>query len=401
MKILQLYHKVPFPPRDGGSCSLVSSSKSLISQGVDLKILAMDTLRAPCDRSRIPEEFALRTRFECVGTDNRIRPWQAAGALLTRNSYLSSRFISEGFRTRLRELLREEKFDIVQVEHLYLCHYTEDIRQLSNARIVLRAQNVEHRIWERYCKGPGAALPARYLRREAGKLKRFEQEAVRRVDGILALTEEDAEWFSEAGGTARIAVIPYGIEPECAGERPSRPVNGRKPSFYHLGSMDWRPNIQGMKWFLKEILPEAVALDPDVHVSMAGRNMPGWFLSRTSRNLSVTGEVEDGEGFGKERDVMIVPLLSGSGIRVKILMAMAMGKAVLSTPLGASGIRAVHDESIIIAANKNDFAKQMARLAGSPDLVMQIGRRAREVVRTHYDVRQLGRQMIGFYNTLT
>ena len=132
MRILQLYHKMPFPVQDGGAYSIYSASRSMLSQGIRLKILAMDTARDPGNALIAPPNFIEKTGFETVRIDNTIRPLDAAMNMVRRDSYFSRRFISEEFKKRLAEILLATKFDIVQLEHVYLCHYLDVIRKNSN-----------------------------------------------------------------------------------------------------------------------------------------------------------------------------------------------------------------------------------------------------------------------------
>ncbi len=400
MKVLQLYYKMPIPAHDGGACSIYSASLSILSQGIDLRILAMNPVKAPGDINLIPVGFVKETRFESVSVDNRINALRAFMNLFGQESYFAQRFYSAPFANRLTEILHQEDFDIIQLEHLYLCHYLNDIRKASSAKVVLRAQNVENRVWHDYSRKLKNPFLRRYLGVEAQRLERFEKQMVSKPDGIIALTVTDAEYFRKIAGRTEIAVIPFGIDfSTLADTNPSAQFSDF-PIVYHLGSMDWRPNIQGLEWFVDKVLPLVVRSMPGIRICIGGRNMPRRFFRKSSRNLIVESEVDDAGKYQAGKAIMIVPLLSGSGIRVKILNGMAMGKTIISTSIGATDICAVNNESIIIADNPDEFARQICRCAGSELLCREIGRKAQAVAIDNYELKNIGIQMKQFYQLL-
>ncbi len=397
MKVLQLYHKMPFPMHDGGACSIYSSSLSILSQGINLKILAMDTMKAPGDIDLMPVNFLKKTRLESVTVDNRVNLFHAFWTIFSHVSYFAKRFYSTSFKHRLVEILKQEDFDIIQLEHLYLCHYLVDIRRLSKAKVILRAQNVEYRVWKEYSRKLKHRLLQKYLGLEVLKLERFERHMASQVDGIMALTKQDEDFFMEANSKAYASTIPMGIDFSCLAKTDNTYQYMDFPIVYHLGSMDWRPNSQGLKWFIEKVFPLVLVTMPNIRICIAGRNMPGWFIKRNSRNLIVESVVEDATTYQKDKAIMIVPLLSGSGIRVKILQGMALGKTIISTSVGAQGISAINNESIIIADSPEEFAKQICRCAVSESLCRKIGENARKAAMLNYEVDSIGIQMNQFY----
>lgn len=400
MKVLQLYYKMPFPQYDGGACSEYSASLSILSQKIDLRILAMDPIKAPGDATLIPKDFALNTRFESVRIDNRVKPWNALRSLFRQSSYLAERFSDEAFRNSLIEILQSESFDIIQLEHLYLCLYLTDIRKWSKAKVVLRAQNVEHRVWLEYSSMHKNHLLRWYLGADARRLASFERNSAITVDGILALSVADADYFRENACKCSIAVVPIGIDFSDYSYHEMSAFNSEVPVVYHLGSMDWRPNIQGLQWFVEKVLPLLVREMPEIRICIAGRNMPAWFFRRQSPNLIVEGTIKDANMYQEGKPIMMVPLLSGSGIRVKILEAMAHGKAIVSTTIGAAGICVTNNESILIADSPEEFAMQLLRCIKSESLCRTLGRNARTASIAHYDIKNIGGGLSKFYQVL-
>ena len=172
------------------------------------------------------------------------------------------------------------------------------------------------------------------------------------------------------------------------------------PIFYHLGSMDWMPNIQGMQWFIEDVLPMIVKSFPDFTLHIAGKGMPQWFYQHQGKNLMIDGEVADAAKYQQDKDVLIVPLMSGSGIRVKIIEAMALGKTVISTSIGAEGIPYTSGKNILIAHSANEFLEQIKRCTRSEAFCKKIGREAQILARAHFDRDVLAQKMIRFYQGL-
>lgn len=418
MKVLQLYYKMPFPMHDGGSYSIYSASLSLISQDIDLTILAMNMMKAPASEDLIPQDFKLNTRFKSVVVDNRVKPLSALISLIGNKSYFAGRFISKDFSKSLIALLHENEFDMVQLEHLYLCQYIDVVRKYSNARIVLRAQNVEHKIWQHYAAKLTNPFLKWYFTIESNKLKEIEDIACCLVDGIISLTKEDGAYFKsvrfKTSATLgamhkynlKVRAIPIGIIPNgSAGQSPGN--QDGLPLVYHLGSMDWRPNVEGIRWFIKEVLPLIVEKMPDIRVHIAGRNMPSWFFGQRSKNLIVDTNVTDSAEYQRDKAIMVVPLLSGSGIRVKILEGMALGKTIIATSLAATGIvNKEHDnvsgdeQPVIIADSPHEFAEQVCKYAKSAVLCREIGDRAFKLASEEYNINNIGVSIVSFYKQL-
>ena len=284
----------------------------------------------------------------------------------------------------------------MQLEMLYMAPYVETIRRLSKAMIVLRAHNVEHKIWERIAKETRFFAKRWYINHLAKTLKEYELSALETVDGIAAITRKDAAYFRKYCSKP-IVDIPYGVYPEEF--TPHSEIEGH-PKFYHIGSMNWMPNEEGIRWFVDEVLPKTVEKVPSFVYHLAGRNMPEWLTTLNNPNVDVIGEVPDAKAFVAQHDVAIVPLLSGSGIRIKIIESMAMGKTVITTRVGAEGILYDEEVNIIIAENKAKMVEAIRSIHDNPDIAMRIGQAARKLVEETYDNRKIISRLLMFYEQI-
>ncbi len=368
----------------------------LLEAGHQIKILAVNSEKYNVKESDIPEDYRRKTGIELIDVDLSIRPLKAFLNLFTKKSYHVERFISDDFKARLIEVLQNEQFDVVQLEMLYMAPYVQTIREHSKAMIVLRAHNVEHKIWERIAKETRSPFKRWYINHLAKTLKEYELNALETVDGIAAITRKDAAFFRKYCSKP-IIDIPYGVYPEEF--TPKYEIEGH-PKFYHIGSMNWMPNEEGIRWFIDEVLPKTVEKVPTFVYHLAGRNMPEWLKELKNPNVEVVGEVPDAKEFVANHDVAIVPLLSGSGIRIKIIESMAMGKTVITTRVGAEGILYDEDVNVIIAENKAKMVEAIRAINENPQIAVKIGQAARKLVEETYDNRKIIARLLMFYEQI-
>ena len=397
MNILLLCNKSPFPPSEGGPMAMNSVVMGLLEAGHTVKVLAFNSNKYHVDIENIPQDYREKTRIEFIDVNLGINPKEAFKNLFSDESYHVKRFISKEFRKRLVEILKEEKFDIVQLEMIYMAPYIETIREHSEAKIVLRAHNVEHKIWERIAKKTFFFAKRWYINHLVRTLRKYEMGILDKVDGIAAITYTDAAFFRRVTATPVID-IPFGVDIEKFD--PVFEV-GDAPTFYHIGSMNWMPNEEGIKWFLRNVWDEVQEREPEAKLYLAGRNMPKWLLKTKKKNVFVVGEVPDAHQFVNQNNIAIVPLFSGSGMRIKIIESMALGKTVITTMIGAEGIQYTEYEDLILADNKHKMIENICRLYRHPEEAEAIGLNARRLIEELYDNKKIINRLVIFYNEIT
>jgi glycosyltransferase involved in cell wall biosynthesis len=396
MKILQLCIRIPYPPADGGSIAMHSLGQSLLKQGAEVKLLAMNTSRHYIKLDSLPADYKTRTKIEAVDIDTRIKPFDAFKNLFTSESYNIKRFDNPAVHQKLRTVLAEGNFDVVQFESLFAAPYLQTVRENSNAKCVLRSHNVEHIIWQRMADGSTNYLRKIYLRMLAKRLKKYESEIIGKFDAILPMTKEDAEIFSEINPAVKQKIIPIGLNPE------TYPYNENRIetlSVFHLGAMDWMPNREAVEWFLENCWHEIKKNFPSLKLYLAGRGFPD-SIKIDDSNIIYDETVTNAVDYMKSKSVMIVPLLSGSGMRVKILQAFALGLPVVSTDIGAEGIECTDGENIIIADSPADFSKAVLTLMNDSQLRKKTGRNARNLFMEKYSSARIAEDVIRFYESL-
>lgn len=393
MKVLQLCNKPPYPSVDGGTMAMDSITSGLLCEGCEVKVLTVETDKHPVRRELIPAEYLKQTGLESVYVDLRVKPLPAIFAMLCGESYHVKRYVSEAFAAKLREILEKESFDIVHVESIFLTPYVPLIRKYSDAKIILRAHNVEHLIWRQVAQSCTNSLKRWYLKHLSLTLRAYELEHLNDYDGVVCITKNDAEVFRQAGCRKPVVSIPFGIDP---GEVPS--VEVEPDSLFHIGAMDWFPNQESIRWMLEEVWPVVHREVPQAKLYLAGRKMPSQWMNATIEGVSVIGEVPDAMYFIGSKKINVVPLLSGSGIRVKIIEAMSIGKTVITTTVGAQGIDYTDGENILIADTPEQFARQIKRCLDDDAFCSRVGEAAAQLVADQYDRKKLAEELIEFYN---
>lgn len=393
MKVLQLCNKPPYPSVDGGTMAMDSITSGLLCEGCEVKVLTVETDKHPVRRELIPAEYLKQTGLESVYVDLRVKPLPAIFAMLCGESYHVKRYVSEAFAVKLREILEKESFDIVHVESIFLTPYVPLIRKYSDAKIILRAHNVEHLIWRQVAQSCTNSLKRWYLKHLSLTLRAYELEHLNDYDGVVCITKNDAEVFRQAGCRKPVVSIPFGVD---SGEVPS--VEVESDSLFHIGAMDWLPNQESIRWMLEEVWPVVHREVPQAKLYLAGRKMPSQWMNATIEGVSVIGEVPDAMYFIGSKKINVVPLLSGSGIRVKIIEAMSIGKTVITTTVGAQGIDYTDGENILIADTPEQFARQIKRCLDDDAFCSRVGEAAAQLVADQYDRKKLAEELIEFYN---
>lgn len=402
MNILQLCNKPPYPPLEGGSIAMNNIAQGLINEGHNVKIIAVNSYKNNISLDKIPDAYKKTTQIELVDVDLRVLPHKAFFNLFTTKSYHVERFISDAFKAKLIEVLTHNSFDIVQIETVYLAPYIPTIQAFSKAKIVIRSHNIEHRIWKRLADNCPSFLKKWYLNHLAKTLKLYELNALNTADGIITISKPDMDYFMQNGCRKPIKVISFGISQEKIKTINPKESDMTESAFNigYIGAMNWFPNIEGVKWFFDEVWNKAFLSQTKIHFHLAGRAISKDFYEYASANVTIHGEVEDAYQFINNCDIMITPLFSGSGIRIKIVESMLLGKPVITTTIGAEGINYRDKHDIIIANSADGFTDAIKLLVKDSDLRKIIGVNAHELIHLEHNTALITPRLVEFYKSL-
>ena len=305
--------------------------------------------------------------------------------------YAVGKYRSREYRSAVARLFQTQTFDLI------VCDFLPPAVNLSwplPCPAVLFTHNVEADIWRRHAE-TRASSPAHFLyTMQHRRMLRFEEAALRRFDGVLAVSDADRQtfgWLYQDATRRPIRVIPTGVDTDFFTPADS-PTESRTLVF--TGSMDWLPNEDAMLYFCREILPLIRAEEPGVTVDIVGRApTPAVRRLGEEHGIRVTGRVDDVRPHVRKAAVYIVPLRIGGGTRLKIFEAMSMGKAIVSTTVGAEGLPVTDGEHLLLADEPQRFARAVVRLLRDGVRRRTFEAAARALVLDRYDWAAAGHEL--------
>lgn len=403
MRILFLTPQMPYPPHQG------------------TQIRNYHLLRTAASRHRVDLITFLRPGESLPGASpiqgicghvwTRPAPSHTQGArlkamLTSADPDLALRLRSEELADTLRSVLTGDRYDAVHVAGLEMARYIPTIRSAApRTKVILDEHNAEYRIQAR-----AAAIDIRrvstwhratYSFVQYLKLRRYEAWACRSADLVLAVSEIDAGALRAMAPAVQIQVIPNGVD--CSQYQPTEPLGEEPPGLLFTGTMDYRPNVDAMQWFVTEILPRIRTRYPEIPLRIVGRAPTAAVkrLASASKGVTVTGGVEDVRPFFSSAPVFVVPIRIAGGARLKILEAMAMGAPTVSTRVGAEGLDLVDEEELLLADSPEEFAGAVLRLLEDRALRKRLAKAGRRAVLNRFDWDRLAPTLLDVYNRLT
>ena len=295
--------------------------------------------------------------------------------------YAIRKYKSEPMTKAIEQATSKDHFDVVICD--FLAPAVNLPRNLKTP-VVLFQHNVEASIWQRHYEVQKNAVKKRYLYWQWRKMQKFERDACRRVDCVIAVSEADAQMMERDYGVAKVYDIPTGVDVEFF--KPTREIATRPNSLVFTGSMDWLPNEDAMQYFINDVMPLVRQAIPDLRLTIVGRSpYPSLVeLAQRDPNIAVTGRVDDVRPYIEEATAFIVPIRIGGGTRLKIYEAMAMEKPVISTTVGAEGLPLHDGKELLLADDPKAFADAVVKVLSDSNLATRLGQSAAELVRQNF-----------------
>ncbi len=354
-------------------------TQGLLDAGHTVKVLTVETGKHPLKQDKLGAHYIAATGIEAVYLNTELKPLAMLASYITGSLYIMERFNAPALKQRVEELLQQQDYDVVILESLFVAPCIDTIRQYSKAKIVLRAHNIEHLIWKRILDNTTNVLKKLYLKSMIPQLKDYEVKSFSKVDGVAAISTVDEQIVKQLAPAAQVETIPL-----TTNFKPIANVVPIPNTIFHLGSMDWLPNLEGVTWFLTNVWPLVIAKNANAHLYLAGRNMPQSLLNQSGDTITITGEVSNPADYMASKALMVVPLFSGSGVRVKIIEGMALGKAIVATPIAAEGLAVTPGEDIFIANTAAEYAETILQLLNEPDRVEDTGKAAISYINSYH-----------------
>lgn len=397
MRILQLCNKAPYPANDGSSIAICTLAEGLADNGIELHLLSINTKKHFKPEENIDPKFKEKTNYQSVYQNTNTSLPGAFKNLFSSESYFVSRFFFKEYENQLIKKLQSVSFDIIQLEGVFMASYIPTIKRFSKAKIVLRSHNVEHQIWERHLQNEKSSFKKYYLTIQNNRLKAFEINAFKEADAVVTITDEDKKNISAICPEKCVYTCLTGVNLNGY----SQVSNPEYPNtLFHFASMDWMPNIEAVDWLMNTVWDKVIAQKPDAKLVLAGRGMPERLKKLASKNITIIDDVKDSSEFYRTYDIMLVPLWSGSGLRIKLVEGLAYGKAIITTSIGAEGIPYTKDKDFLIADSSEEFAKAILTLLSDDQHKQNQQRSARALAESSFDYKHIAANLISFYKDL-
>lgn len=405
MHILMLTPALPYPPHQGGALRNFGILRGLHDAGHVITLISFADAgdsRSEIDGTPLPQ---LCERVETIAPPPRSKSQRLRDLALTQQPDLARRLESLAFRERLRDVLTNSRFDLIQFEGLEMAIYLTFARQLQPAaRLIYDAHNAEHALQQAIAdveSGSRSRLPAAlYSRIQAGRIASFERAICAQADAVIAVSAEDAAALRPFRPDGKVHVLANGIFADDY-TAPDQGVDLGSAALVFTGKMDYRPNVDAVQWFANDILPDIRARCPDARLYVVGQKPHASLQTlRADDAVEVTGWVDKVQPFLHAAQVYVAPLRMGSGTRLKILEAMASGCAVVATPAAVAGLDAETRAAVIVVEDAAPFAESVTRLLENPAERKALGKKAQAVARKHYDWSALIPGLLAIYRDI-
>lgn len=379
LAVLVLDEWIPYPP-DSGKRVRTWNLLRRLAQRHSVSLLCYGDPESEAARVVRSAGIALHT----VAPLPNLAGWQLYGRLLgnllSRFPYSVSKHDTPRFREALRRLLSESHFDLV---HFEWTPYAAFMDETGNLPSLIMAHNIESQIWLRRAQQCQTFSERTYFGLQARKMKAFERRVMPCANAVAGVTALDTQQ-ALAWGSHSTVLVENGVDLDHFAPASERARNADELLF--LGSLDWYPNQDAVEYLLEEILPFLITRAPEVRLRIVGRRAPPDLAKHVAQSSGVelVGEVADVRPHLAQAAVVLVPLRIGGGSRIKILEALAMGKAVVSTTIGAEGLAVTNGVHLLLADSPEAFADSTLRLLKSPEERARLGDEGRKLVEGRY-----------------
>lgn len=362
MRILQFCPKPPLPSLDGGCLASYELSKNIIESGIDLKLICLGTEKHPFLAEFFDQDYIQSCKPEALTIQTKRPFYYYLFNFFSNNSAQINRFKNRKVEEFLIALFRKEDFDLIVLDGLMTCVYLDLFRKVSKAKIIYRSHNIEHALISMRSKEEIDPFRKLFFKRESNKIKSFETKTWNSCDQVWSISVEDSLEIRNSSNSARVCDVPFTMGVT------NNSVTAKENTLFHLGSMDWRPNFIGLRNFIREVWPLILEKRNDLELHVAGKNIDMVESHLKGKNIFIHHNVSDATAFFNAYDVLIVPVHAASGIRIKIVQALSLGKAIVSTKSGVSGINAINNLNMLISNSASEMVDQINALFRNKEL---------------------------------
>lgn len=395
MKVLVLTHKPPYPSIDGGCVATSKIIDALEDYKVDYRLAVIHTPKHPFKSDVFPRN--IRKKIAAEQFINSTSIWHFIKNIFDwRSSIFIQKFHCKVFQKKLLDFCLSFEPDIIHFESLFMTSYFPALRKkMPQLKFVLRAHNMEHELWEQ------RAATANFLQRSilklpVKKLKKWENYILKQMDGVAAIAMNEVIYLNKLSPGVPCIYLPMGV-------RIDDNVSTYEPTFFHIAAMDWSPNKRALNWFMNKVWSakqfEGKRLCDKSILHLAGKGLSKYDYKSVS-SVKNHGMVTDSREFMCTKGIMLVPLFEGSGLRIKIIEAGALGVPIIATKKAVEGLELVQGEHVLLAETAAEFASAMHLLLDDVSLRISIGQGIKKYMDEHFNEERIKHKLVEFYTSI-
>ncbi len=381
MRILHLAPRFPFPEDDGGKISMAADLKMFAKLGCEVEFVSINSLDLKREWIEEAEKYC---RLHLIDYSSKNTPIRIAKSLLHKKSLYIHKHVNKYLIDELTQIINKiPKIDIIHCEHSCMAPLGLVARELTEAYCGIRLQNVEYKIWKRYAEDLPAINPKGiYVKNQAKKLRHDESKLYEQADISFAITDIDKQAAFDISPNANVVTATAGIFPERW--YPDEKIERNPYELIIATTYNWVHNITGLQWFLDKVLPKVRKQIPETTLSLIGKNPPQKFYEYENLGVKVLGYIPKVQPHLNKAGIYIAPLFTGSGIRIKILEAMAMAMPVVATHVSAEGIKADESNGLFVSDKEDYWVDIICKLIREKKLAEKSGKAARKKILESY-----------------
>jgi glycosyltransferase involved in cell wall biosynthesis len=396
INILQLSPRYPFPMDDGGKIGIANITKELAGFGANISFFTFTDEDLSSESKLQIQPFA---NLEEYRHSTRNTPGRILGSLFYSEPLYTHKHFSKKIFEFAEKLISDKKINVIHADHTCMAPLALALKDKYGIPVGLRLHNIEWIIWQRYADVLPEFHPKKiYIQSQAKKLRKKEAELLQLVDVAFAITEEDQKRALELHPNLNVKVSTAGVD--ANDWMPDDSIIRNDNELILATYYPWRHNVDGLKWFIENILTEIYKINPNIRLTLLGKGAPEWLKDYESIGVNLIGYVDRVQSYHNRASIYISPLFVGGGIRIKILEAMAMKLPVISTYIGAEGIRATADNGLIRTDDKNEWINTIIELTGNRTKLNTLGNEARNFVTKNHSWSENIKIMIQEYENL-
>jgi glycosyltransferase involved in cell wall biosynthesis len=383
MSVLYITNKPIYPAVDGGCVAMASFISHLLEIHDKVDHFTVSTHKHPFNLKDYPSVLSKKIQVYHCFINTKISIIDATLNLFSSSSYNVSRFYNKNFESLLIELLKN-KHEIIYIESIFLLPYLNTIRKFSNAKVILRAPNIEFKIWEKNIERTSNFFKKIYLKHLTKNLKTYELNQFHKVDGILSISNLDYNYILNLNLSIPILNLPFAITPN-----PTENID--KNNFFFIGAYNWKPNLDAVLFLINELFPSILKINPNAKLHIAGSYMPNYFYGFQNESIKIYGKVDSVEGFMKKHGILLAPIFSGSGVRIKILEALSFGIPVIGSNIAIQGI---NSKACFVAESIDEYLIHIQKITNTD--IQKITIEATTYIDKNYNPRQIESKLNDF-----